>query len=106
MPHPRFRKYISTFERRTFTRFLAVAALATASVLALAPGSTLAKSSHSRSVGDGRGERSNSRISVRPQTAPARRTLTTNLAVPFFGSIDVDRTDDDAGASACTATLN
>src|SRR5687768_17528637 len=106
MLHAQFRKYISRFERRTFTRFLAVVALAIAGVLALAPGSTLARSSHSRSMGAGRGERSNSRISVRPQTAPARRTLTTNLAVPFFASIGVDRTDDDAGASACTATLN
>ena len=104
MLHAQIRKVKSVFERRTFTRFLAVVALATASVLALAPGSTLARSNRSRSVGAGRAERINHRISLRPQAVAAPRTLTT--MVPFFAAIDVDRTDDTAAASACTVAAN
>ena len=79
------KKLKSEFECRTFTRVLAVVALATASVLAFAmPGSVLAGSSRARSVNAGRAEKSNRRISVRPQVALASRTLTTSPAVPFF----------------------
>jgi hypothetical protein len=104
--HAQIRNLTIGFERRTFTRFLAVVALATASVLALAPGAVNAGSGRVRNVSAGRAERSNHRISVRPQAAVARRTLTTNLAVPFFAAIDVDRIDDTAAASACTAAVN
>lgn len=108
MLHAQFRKFNSEFGRGTFTGLLAVVALATASVLALAPGSVFAKASHSRNVGAGRAEKSNHRISVRPQASVARRTLTTSLAVPFFATIVVDRTDDDAtaAASACSVAAN
>ena len=108
MRHAQFRKLSNSFERGTFTGLLAVVALTTASVLALVPGSVFAKSGHSRNVGAGRAEKSNHRISVRPQASVAKRTLTTNLAVPFFATIVVDRTDDDAtaAASACSVAAN
>lgn len=93
---------------RTVTRFATVCALAVAGVLSFAavPGSVLAGSGHARNVSTGRAERRNHRISVRPDVALAKRTLTTNMAVPFFATIDVDRTDDAAGASACTVVAN
>ena len=93
---------------RTVTRFATVCALAVAGVLwfAAVPGSVLAGSGHARNVSASGAERRNHRISVRPDVALARRTLTTNMAVPFFATIDVDRTDDDAGASACTVVAN
>ena len=99
---------IRKFEHPTFTRVLAAVALGTASVLAFAivPATVLANSSNARNVSPARAERTNHRISVRPQTALARRTLTTSLAVPFFATIVVDRTDDTAAASACTVAAN
>jgi hypothetical protein len=56
-------------------------------------------------VGAGQAERRNHRISVRPDMAAAQPTVR-NLALPFFASITVDRTDDAAAASACTAAAN
>jgi len=41
----------------------------------------------------------------RPDVAAAQPTVR-NLALPFFASITVDRTDDAAAASACTAAAN
>jgi hypothetical protein len=96
------KKFKSEFERRTFFRLVAVFALAVASVLAFvtAPGSVVADASHTLSVGAGRAERSNHRISMRPEMTAAA------LPAPFFASINVDRTDDVAAASACTAAAN
>ena len=73
---------------RTVTGVLTVFALAVASALVFAavPGSVIAGSSHARNVSASRAERSNHRISVRPQASVARRTLTTNAAVPFFAT--------------------
>ena len=106
MLHAQNRKFNNKFERRTCPGILAVVALAIASVLsfAIAPGSVLARSSHARSVSASRAERTNHRISERPQAVAAPRTLTTS--VPFFAAIDVDRTDDTAAASACTVAAN
>ena len=108
MLHAQHRKFECEFGRGTFTAFLAVVALANLSVLAfaVAPGLVLAGSNQARSVSAGRAERTNHRNSVRPEVALARTNLTTNLAVPFFASIDVDRTDDTAAASACTGVAN
>src|SRR5215216_3744199 len=85
---------------RTVTRVLAVFSLAVASVLvfALAPGSVAANSN--RRVG--RAEQSNHRIRVPSAAANAAMA---SFPLPF-APIDVDRTDDTAAASACTALPN
>ena len=103
MRHAQHRKFNSEFERRTITGLLIIFALAAASVLAFAtvPGSVLADSSHS--PGAVRAERGNSRISVRAAVAAAQPAM--NLALPFV-PITVDRTDDAAGASGCSAVAN
>jgi immunoglobulin I-set domain protein len=87
---------------RTFTRILAVFSLAVASVMVFAavPGSVTANTS--RRVG--RAERSNLRVRV-PSAAAAANAVPMNFPLPF-AAIDVDRTDDTAAASACTAALN
>jgi len=107
MLYAQHRKFNSEFGRRTVTGVFAIVALAVASVLILAtaPGSVFARSNHSPSVSTRRAERSNLRISLRGAAAAAR-PVTASLALPFFVSIDVDRTDDAAGASACTAAAN
>ena len=95
---------------RTVTRIATAFALAVAGVLSISavPGPVFAGPSKARNVSVGRAERTNHRISVRPQVALAKRTLTTNMAVPFFATIVVDRTDDDAtaGASVCSVVAN
>lgn len=85
---------------RTVTRVLAVFSLTVASVLvfAAAPGSVTANSN--RRVGHA--ERSNHRIRV-PSAAVAAQPVSFPL---MFAAIDVDRTDDAAAASACTAAPN
>ena len=106
MVYAQHRKSYREFNRRTVTRILATLSLAAASVLAfsIAPRSVVADSNHSPSVSASRAERRNHRISVRPEWAakPAVR----NLALPFFASVTVDRTDDAPAASACTAAVN
>ena len=99
MRHAQKKKFNSRFERRTITGVLAIFALAVAGLLlfATAPGSAVADSSRSLSVV--RTERSNPRISMRHEAAAA-------LPAPFFAAITVDRTDDAAAASACTAAAN
>src|SRR5690242_2873850 len=99
MRHAQKKKFNSRFERRTITGVLAIFALAVAGLLlfATAPGSAVADSSRSLSVA--RTERSNPRISMRHEAAAA-------LPAPFFAAITVDRTDDAAAASACTAAAN
>ena len=99
MRHAQDKKLNSGFERRKITGVLAIFALAVAGLLlfATAPGSVVADSSRSLSVA--RTERTNSRISMRHEAAAA-------LAAPFFAAITVDRTDDAAAASACTAAAN
>src|SRR5688572_9445847 len=107
MLYAQHRKINSEFGRRTVSGVFAIVALAVASVLILAtaPGSVFARSNHSPSVSTRRAERSNLRISLRGAAAAAT-PVTASLALPFFASIDVDRTDDAAGASACTAAAN
>src|ERR1051325_7552419 len=99
MSHAQDKKLNSGFERRKITGVLAIFALAVAGFLlfATAPGSVVADSSRSLSVA--RTERTNSRISMRHEAAAA-------LPAPFFAAITVDRTDDAAAASACTAAAN
>ncbi len=84
--------------QRKVTRILAIASLVAASVLvfAIAPGSA--------SAGANRAEKRNHRIRV-PAAAAASNTATVNFPLPF-AAIDVDRTDDAAAASACTAAAN
>ena len=107
MVYAQNRKSNREFNRRTVTGIVATLSLAVASVLAfsMAPRSVVADSSPSPSVGAGRAERRNHRISVRPDVTAAQPAVR-NLALPFFVSIDVDRTDDVAAASACTAAAN
>ena len=101
------KKLKSEFECRTFTRVLAVVALATASVLAFAmPGSVLAGSSRARSVNAGRAEKSNRRISVRPQVALDCCILPRCPAVPFFSSFYVYPPHHPPGAWAFTVVEN
>ncbi|HEY4423638.1 MAG TPA: hypothetical protein VGN10_05495, partial [Pyrinomonadaceae bacterium] len=77
---------------------MAIASLVAASVLvfAIAPGSA--------SAGANRAERRNHRIRV-PAAAAVANRATANFPLPF-AAIDVDRTDDAAAASACTAAAN
>ena len=99
MRHAPDKKFNSRFERRTITGVLAIFTLVVAGliVFATAPGSVVADSSHSsrRAVT----ERTNPRISMHREAAAA-------LPAPFFAAITVDRTDDTAAASACTAAAN
>src|SRR5215213_6827673 len=85
------RKFNSVFGRRTVTGVLAASVLA----FAIAPGTVSAA---------GRAERSNHRVRV-PSAAAAKSAATANFLLPF-AAIDVDRTDDAAAASACTAAPN
>lgn len=107
MVYPPHRKSNHQFNRRTVTGILATISLAAASVLAIsvAPRSVIADSSHTPGVDAGRAERRNHRISMRPSVAVAR-PAGRNFVLPFFASITVDRTDDVAAASACTAAIN
>jgi immunoglobulin I-set domain protein len=91
------RNFNGEFCPRTLTGVLAIVSLVAASVLALAmaPGAVFAAS---------RAERSNHRVRV-PSAAAARSAATVSFPLPF-AAIDVDRTDDTAAASACTAAPN
>jgi len=93
MFHAQNRKF-----KRTVTRIPAIASLVAASVLvfAIAPGSA--------SAGANRAERRNHRIRV-PAATVAANAATVSFPLPF-AAIDVDRTDDAAAASACTAAAN
>src|SRR5688572_15857716 len=94
MLHAQNREFKSEFGRRTVTGGLAIFSLVAASVLAfaIAPGAVFAVR---------RAEQSNHRIRV-PSAAAAKSAATTSFALPF-APINVDRTDDAAAASACTA---
>lgn len=87
---------------RTITGILAVFSLAVAGVLAFsaAPGSVAANSG--KQVG--LAERSNHRVRVPSAAAAANAVQPMNPMM--FVSITVDRTDDAAAASACTAAAN
>ena len=91
------REINNDFRRRTFTGILAILSLVAVSVLAfaIAPGAVFAV---------GRAERSNHRMRV-PSAAAAKSAATAAFPLPF-APIDVDRTDDAAAASACTAAPN
>lgn len=99
MLHAQARKFKREFEHRTVARILAIFSLVAASVLvfAIAPGSV--------SAGVSRAERRNHRIRVPAAAAAANTAATANFPLPF-AAIDVDRTDDVAAASACTAAPN
>lgn len=101
-------KFNRKLNRRTVTGIVATFSLAVAGVLAfsITPRSVGADSSPAPSAAVYRAERGNHRISVRPEVAAAKPVATGNLALPFFASITVDRTDDTAAASACTAAAN
>jgi hypothetical protein len=105
MLHAQHRKFKSEFEHRTITRVLVIFSLIAASVLvfAAAPGSVAANSS--RRAGVGRAERTNHRIRVPSAVAAVNAVKSMNVPLPF-APIDVDRTDDTAAASACTAAAN
>ena len=81
------------------TRVLTVFSLAVVSVLVFAavPASV--------SAGGSRAERRNHRIRMPAAAATANTAATANFPLPF-APIDVDRTDDTAAASACTAAPN
>ena len=97
MVHAQNRKFKSEFGRGTVTGVVAIFSLIATTVLAfaVAPGAVLAM---------GRAERSNHRIRV-PSAAAAKSTATASFTL-LFAPIDVDRTDDTAAASACTAAPN
>jgi hypothetical protein len=97
MLHAQYRKFNSEFGRGTTTTVAAIYSLVAASVLAfvIAPAPVSAT---------GRAERSNHRIRV-PSAAAAKSAVRASFPLPF-APIDVDRTDDAATASACTATAN
>jgi hypothetical protein len=84
---------------RTITRILAIFSLVAAGVLvfAIAPGSA--------SAGASRAERRNHRVRVPSAAAAANSSATASFPLPF-AAIDVDRTDDAAAASTCTAAPN
>lgn len=105
MLHAQNRKFKREFEHRTVTRILAICSLVAASVLisSAVPGSIAATSS--RRAAAGRVERSNHRIRVPSAMAAANAVKPMNFPLPF-APIDVDRTDDTAAASACTAAPN
>src|SRR5262245_17599632 len=87
-------------QRRSVIRLFAIFGLLVAGGLmfAVLPRSEAAGAG-SRNAGNA--ERTNHRISMRPELVgqPA-------LTAPFFATITVDRTDDTAAASACTAAAN
>jgi hypothetical protein len=100
MLHAQRQRFKSEFEHRTVTGILAIVSLIAASVLvvAIAPGSASANAS--------RAERRNHRIRVATAPAAVAQPLG-RVTFPFlFAPIDVDRTDDVAAASACTAAPN
>jgi hypothetical protein len=103
MVHAHDKKSTNEDARRITSRVLVVFSLSVVSVLiwAIAPRSVVAKAKLSRPVLAGRSERSNVRIRWRSEIAPV-----TTLAPLLFVAITVDRSDDLAGASACTAAPN
>ena len=96
MIHAQNRKLNGEFVPRTLTGVFAVVSLA-ASVLALAMAPLAVFAANGA-------ERSNHRVRV-PSAAAARSAATASFPLPF-AAIDVDRTDDAAAASACTAAPN
>jgi hypothetical protein len=105
MLHAQNRKFNIEFERRTVTKVLGVFSLAAASVLAFAIASRSVTADSSISRGVRRAERSNHRISLGGAAPAAARPVVSTFPLPF-ASITVDRTDDAAVASACTAAAN
>ena len=99
MLHAQHRNFKREFEHRTVTRILAIFSLIAASVLvfAIAPGSV--------SANVNRAERRNHRMRVPAAAAAAHAAAPASFPLPF-APIDVDRTDDTAAASACTAAPN
>jgi hypothetical protein len=88
---------------RTVFRVLAVFSLAVLSALVFAATTGSVAANSNRRVG--RAERTNHRIRVPSAAAAANAAQPVNFPLPF-AAIDVDRTDDTAAASACTAAAN
>jgi hypothetical protein len=105
MLRSRDRKSTSELARRNIIRVSVVLGLLAVGIMALATGShrsAAADSSRSKVLA----ERSKHRISLRGlESAPKSALTSTRLLAPLV-TIDVDRTDDDAGATACTAAAN
>src|SRR5215510_1820668 len=89
-------------QRRSVIRLFAIFLLLAAGGLTFAMLSRSVAAGPSPSRRAVSGERTNHRISMHPELAAASPVLTT----PFFAAITVDRTDDTAAASACTAAAN
>ena len=88
---------------RTVTRILAVFSLTAAGVMVFAAAPSLVTANSSSRVS--RAERSNHRIRVPSAATAANAVRPMSFPLPF-AAIDVDRTDDAAAASACTAAAN
>jgi len=89
---------------RKFNRTITtVFVLAIASILIFSAAPGLVAASSSRRMG--RAERSNHRIRV-PSAAATANAVQPIISPLLFASIDVDRTDDVVGASACSAAPN
>lgn len=102
MVHAHDKKSSNKIARRAFTRILVVVTLSLVSVLAFAAASRLivVDAKLSPVVRNAAFERRNSRISVRSATT----AVPVNPAL--MATITVDRSDDVAAASACTAAAN
>lgn len=102
MVHAHDKKLNNENARRTSTRILWVATFSVLSVLAFAAASrsSVVDAKLTPTVLSASSERRNPRISVRPAATAAP------VSAPMFVTVTVDRTDDTAAASACTAAAN
>ena len=100
MVHAQDKKSTNGITRRTVTVFFLL--VASVLVFATAPRLVVVNAKLSPTVVAARSERTNPRISMHSAAA----AVTTNPAAPFFATVTVDRTDDVAAASACTAAAN
>ena len=94
------KKSTNGITRRTITVFCLV--VISVLIFATAPRLVVVNAKLSPTVVGARSERNNPRISMRSAAA----AVMTNPVSPFFATITVDRTDDVAAASACTAAAN
>src|SRR5215204_4254499 len=95
----------SDFAPRTALTLTAVLGLLAISIMALTSGSLRLVAADSSRV-NGSVERINHRVNVGGSVTVPKRTATSTKLFAALVSIDVDRTDDVASASACTAAAN
>ena len=100
MVHAQDKKSTNGITRRTVTVFFLL--VASVLVFATAPRLVVVNAKLSPTVVAARSERTTPRIRMHSAAA----AVTTNPAAPFFATVTVDRTDDVAAASACTAAAN